>query len=178
MHATAPPRPPTLPPHPAAITGHRRWQVRLVKCAGEAYAAMRFRDALKYSFYGVMDARDRYRTGTGPTVGARASLLRQWSEWFALLMAPIAPHWSEEVWSILGNSGCAVRASWPVPTAAEDSALTAAGEYLFHVAHALNTAFASRGKKKPAKGAPPAATEKPNQVRRPRGAGTLTVVLL
>ena len=58
---------------------------------------MRFRDALKYSFYGMMDARDRYRTGTGHTVGARPPLLRQCAEWFALPMTPIAPHWSDAV---------------------------------------------------------------------------------
>ena len=37
--------------------------VRLVKLAHEHYERMRFKDALKVAFYGMMEARDRYRTG-------------------------------------------------------------------------------------------------------------------
>lgn len=39
-------------------------QVRIVKLTGKAYEQMRFKDALKYGFYGMQEARDRYRTGT------------------------------------------------------------------------------------------------------------------
>ena len=41
---------------------------------------------------------------------------------------------SEEVWSaVLGREGCAVRASWPTPTAPIDTGVSAAGAYLFKV---------------------------------------------
>ena len=41
---------------------------------------------------------------------------------------------SEEVWSaVLGREGCAVRASWPTPTAPIDAGVSAAGAYLFKV---------------------------------------------
>ena len=94
------------------------------------------------------------------------ALVRQWAEWQALFMVPITPHWSEVLWEILGKTGCAVNAGWPKPTVAVDAQMTAAGEYLFDVAHSLAAALVNRDKKKkPAKGKEaeePAA--KPNQV--------------
>jgi leucyl-tRNA synthetase len=56
---------------------------RLVKMAEEAYAQMRFREALKGSWYEMQNARNRYRTGI-EQAGADVALLRQWSEWQAL----------------------------------------------------------------------------------------------
>ena len=54
--------------------------------------------------------------------------------------------------------------TWPKSSIAEDPQITASGEYLFEVAHSIAAALVNRGKKKPAKGAPPAELEKPNQV--------------
>ena len=125
---------------------------------------MRFRDALKYSFYGMMDARDRYRTGTAH-VGASEALVRQWAELQALVMMPITPHWSEAIWELLGKPGLIVHARWPGVSAPEDTAITAAGNYLFDVMHSLAAALVNRDKKKPPKGLKEAAPiEKPNQV--------------
>jgi len=133
--------------------------VRVVALAAEGYRSMRFREALKYAFYGMQEARDRYRAGTA-AVGALEPLLRQWAEWQALMMVPITPHWSEAIWEALGKSGCAIRARWPQPTTPENAALTAAGMYLFDLAHTLSTAVVNRDKKKGK-----AANEaKPNQI--------------
>ena len=56
---------------------------RLVKLAEEGYEGMRFRDALKVSWYEMQGARNRYRTGV-EGVGADETLLRQWAEWQAI----------------------------------------------------------------------------------------------
>jgi len=90
--------------------------------------------------------------------------VRQWAEWQALMMTPITPHWSEAMWELLGKPGCIVHAPWPKPSVAEDAQITAAGEYLFDVAHALAAALVNRAKKKPAKGKEAAPLDKPNQV--------------
>ena len=137
--------------------------IRLAAEAAEKYEAMRFKDALKVGFYLMREARDRYRAGTAH-IGADAELVRQWAEWQALFMVPITPHWSEAMWEMLGKDGCAVQARWPTASAAEDAAVTAAGSYLFDVAHSLASSLQNRDKKKPAKGAPAAPTERPNQV--------------
>ena len=144
-----------------------RWfaneMVRLVHECADKYATMRFKEALKVGYYLMQEARDRYRAGTAH-VGADEALVRQWAEWQALLMTPITPHWAEAMWEILGKPGCIVQARWPTPSAPVDAQLTIAGNYLFDTQHALATALVNRGKKKPAKGAAPAETEKPNQV--------------
>ena len=139
--------------------------IRLVHECADKYQTMRFKEALKVGYYLMQEARDRYRAGTAH-VGYSEALVRQWAEWQALFMVPITPHWSEALWEILGKTGCAVNAGWPKPTVAVDAQMTAAGEYLFDVAHSLAAALVNRDKKKkPAKGKEaeePAA--KPNQV--------------
>ena len=135
--------------------------VRLVNLCAEKYKAMRFKEALKVGYYGMQEARNRYRTGTA-AVGVLEPLLRQWVEYQAVVMSPITPHWSEELWEIAGKSGCVVSTRWPKPATPEDGAITAAGEYLFGVSHSLSVAVANHDKKK-AKG-PAVPAEKPNQI--------------
>eukprot|EP00325_Prymnesiales_sp_UTEX-LB-985_P010652 CAMPEP_0174761884 /NCGR_PEP_ID=MMETSP1094-20130205/109498_1 /TAXON_ID=156173 /ORGANISM="Chrysochromulina brevifilum, Strain UTEX LB 985" /LENGTH=1269 /DNA_ID=CAMNT_0015967831 /DNA_START=53 /DNA_END=3862 /DNA_ORIENTATION=+ len=135
----------------------------IVESAADKYQTMRFKEALKVSYYLMQEARDRYRAGTAH-VGASEALIRQWAEWQALMMVPITPHWSEAIWDLLGKDGLAVKARWPKPTAAEKPEITSAGLYLFEVNHSLAVAMVNASKKKPAKGAPPAPLEKPNQV--------------
>jgi leucyl-tRNA synthetase len=86
----------------------------IAAAAAKAYDAMRFKEALKTSFYLMQEARDRYRAGTSH-VGASEELVRQWAEWQALMMNPITPHWSEAIWEFLGKEGLCVHAKWPVP---------------------------------------------------------------
>lgn len=153
-----------------------RWlaneMVRLSMVASEAYNGMRFKEALKVAWYGMQEARDRYRTGTA-AIGLSPALVRQWAKWQALMMMPIIPHWSEAVWDLLYPAGTArpaalaVHARWPSAAAPVNGALTAAGDYLFATCHSLAAALVNRDKKKKpaAKGKEPEPTEKPNQVR-------------
>ncbi len=43
-----------------------------------------------------------------------AAVVRAVLEIFALLLAPFAPHFSEEMWEVLGNDGLILNAPWPV----------------------------------------------------------------
>ena len=45
----------------------------------EGFASMRFRDALKHAWYGMQEARDRYRSGCVES-GLDAELTRRWVE--------------------------------------------------------------------------------------------------
>jgi leucyl-tRNA synthetase len=95
----------------------------------------------------MLDARDKYRLGSTSS-GLSPSLLRKYITSLALLIAPICPHWAEEVWSgPLAQPGCVVRARWPVPPSPVDASLTAAGEYLFTVAHLLSGSLSNFDKK-------------------------------
>ena len=93
--------------------------IRIASQCAEAYAGMRFKEALKVGFYLMQEARDRYRAGTA-AVGADETLVRQWAEWQALMMMPITPHWSEAMWELLGKPGCAVHARGPRREEMED----------------------------------------------------------
>jgi hypothetical protein len=52
---------------------------RLVLAVTEGFASMRFRDALKHAWYGMQEARDRYRSGCVES-GLDAELTRRWVE--------------------------------------------------------------------------------------------------
>lgn len=55
--------------------------------------------ALKSALYDFTSARDFYReVATGAGVGMHRDLVLRYIEIQALLLAPIAPHWSEHVW--------------------------------------------------------------------------------
>jgi leucyl-tRNA synthetase len=86
----------------------------LVDKTDQAYASMRFRDALQFGFFTCTGARDIYRDMCAK-MGEKmhAETLRRYIEVQAVLAAPIAPHWSEELWELLGNRGSVTRAAWP-----------------------------------------------------------------
>ena len=57
-----------------------------------------YKDALKYGFYEMQSTRDWYREVTSD-VGMHADLVEYWIRISALLILPIAPHFSEHIWS-------------------------------------------------------------------------------
>lgn len=103
--------------------------------------------SLSLACFGLLDARGKYRLGCSAS-GLAPTPLRQWACTLALLMAPICPHWAEEVWSgPLAMPGCIVRARWPCPDVPVDASLAAAGDYLFSVAHSLSGSLSNFDKK-------------------------------
>jgi leucyl-tRNA synthetase len=79
----------------------------IVMAAEKAYDSMLFREALKLGFYDLQNARNEYRkatTGQGLTLsgevfeGMHKDLLYKFVETEVLLLSPLIPHWSENIW--------------------------------------------------------------------------------
>jgi len=97
---------------------------RLVHETDAAFGEMRFRDGLKSGWFEFVSARNVYRDWCAVSgVTMKASLVKKYCECVAVIMAPITPHWSEKIWSLVGGSGFVVKAPWPV-LPAEDKLLT------------------------------------------------------
>jgi leucyl-tRNA synthetase len=138
----------------------------VIKCvhdAEAAYEGMRFRDALKASFFEMLLARDAYRDMCekmeapmhGPLVGGFIGAL-------ACLLAPVCPHFSRHVWGGMLARG-AEPLAWPAAFAAKrpDPALLKADAYLSGKLHEFRLALLKASVGKPGKagkaGAPPPA---------------------
>lgn len=90
-----------------------------------------YKDALKYGFFELQSARDWYREITADAGGMHADLVKNWIEIAALLATPIAPHFTEHLWStVLGKPQSIQLASWPTPASGVDTAAVEAGNYM------------------------------------------------
>ena len=90
-----------------------------------------YKDALKYGFFELQSARDWYREITADAGGVHADLVKYWIEVAALLATPIAPHFTEHLWStVLGKSHSIQLALWPTPASAVDTSAVEAGNYM------------------------------------------------
>lgn len=91
---------------------------------------MHYKDALKYGFYELQSARDWYREVTAD-VGMHADLVEWWIRSAALAILPIAPHFSEHVWSAIFKEPQSVQlARWPEPTVAVDQSVIDSAVYM------------------------------------------------
>ncbi len=96
-----------------------RWLLsRLNKVVGEATGAMeklRVREMINKVLYQLDNDLVWYgrRRGAGRRGDASAAVLRRVMEVRARLLAPVAPHTAEEVWSVLGGKGLVSVARWP-----------------------------------------------------------------
>lgn len=60
---------------------------------------MMYKQALKAAYYELTTARDSYRLSTiSAGIGMHQDCVRKFVEYQALLLAPIAPHWSDYIW--------------------------------------------------------------------------------
>lgn len=95
---------------------------------------------MKYGFYEMQSARDWYREVTSD-VGMHAELVEYWIRISALLILPIAPHYSEHVWTaILGEHDTVQNARWPTPAQAPSPVTLEAGQYMRTVTKNLRDA--------------------------------------
>ena len=91
---------------------------------------MQYKDALKYGFYELQSARDWYREVTAD-VGMHADLVEWWIRTAVLLILPIAPHFSEHVWTAILKEPKSVQyAHWPAPTLAVDQSVLDSAVYM------------------------------------------------
>ncbi|PSN61255.1 leucyl-tRNA synthetase [Corynespora cassiicola Philippines] len=103
----------------------------LVAESKQHYDATFYKAAIKSAFYDFTAARDFYREVTKAAgLGMHEDLVKRYVELQALIITPIAPHWSEYIWSEVLQKGSSVQtALWPeVPTVVPS--LSAAREYV------------------------------------------------
>ena len=138
------------------------FEARISKCIYDAeagYEGMRFRDALKSSFFEMLLARDAYRDMCGKLeLPLHQPLVLRFCNALYIMLAPICPHLCEHVWSsLLRNEGPVVAAPWPLATP-PDASLLRADAYLAGKLHEFRLALlkASTGKPGKASAAPKA----------------------
>jgi len=104
-----------------ALSQLDRWMLsRLNRAVREATGAMeklRVREAINKMLYQLDNDLAWYRRRTGERKGKNgpsAVVLRRVMEERARMLAPVAPHTAEEVWSRLGQKGLVASGKWPV----------------------------------------------------------------
>ncbi|KFZ24897.1 hypothetical protein V502_00630 [Pseudogymnoascus sp. VKM F-4520 (FW-2644)] len=105
--------------------------------------------ALKSGLYDFIGARDFYReASTAAGIKMHKDLVFKYIELQALLLAVIAPHWSEYIWlEVLNKSATVQNALFPeIP--APDASLSAMREYVRTTASNITSAEAAQQKKK------------------------------
>jgi leucyl-tRNA synthetase len=103
---------------------------RLTGLCGGAYAKMQFRLGLQHGWFEMLLARGEYRSWCQDSgVPMHKDVITKWAEALVILICPICPHWSENMWTKLGKEGLAVKAPWPV-AGEEDKLLTRQAKFL------------------------------------------------
>ncbi|PHH86640.1 hypothetical protein CDD83_9937 [Cordyceps sp. RAO-2017] len=117
--------------------------------AMDQYRQTNYKLALKAGLYELMGARDFYREACAAGgIKMHRELVRRYIELQCLLLAPVAPHWSEHVWlEVLGKGRTIHEARFP-EVAAVDAALSAKREYVRTTSSNVHSAEALQLKKK------------------------------
>ncbi|KAI0011390.1 leucyl-tRNA synthetase [Xylariaceae sp. FL0662B] len=112
------------------------------------YEATFFKLALKSGFYDLIASRDWYRDIIKASgIGMHRDLVKRYIELQALLLAPIAPHFSEYLYrDVLKHSDSIQNARYPEATPG-DPAITAARNYLRNVSSNITAAEGQQAKK-------------------------------
>lgn len=105
---------------------------RLVVESNTHYSTMCYREALRTCWYEFGAAFDQYRDicKAGQMLPNKTLMLRYY-EWQLIIFSPIAPHFCEHCWSLLGKTSSILDARFPTPTAAVDVGITAQGVYMY-----------------------------------------------
>lgn len=85
----------------------------LAEKACQSYAAMQYRDALKYCYFDLTSRKDEYKLHVGDS-NMHKDILLEYIEIQLLALCPIAPHICESIWSeVLKKPTLIVNTSWP-----------------------------------------------------------------
>ena len=118
---------------------------RAVGLAQAAYQNGAYRDAVKYGFFELQNARDQYRDATSlhGNVGMSKALLKRFAHVQALLLLPICPHFAEHVWqNVLGNNSSILYETFP-QAGPIDAVLLEEAKYLQDLTHTIRTNLAA-----------------------------------
>lgn len=107
-----------------------------------------YKAALKSGLYDFTSARDFYREATRSAgIGMHADLSRQYIKLQALLLCPVAPHWSEYMWlDVLGEPSSIQHALFP-NVSPPSPALTTARDYVRSTTSNITSAEGQQVKK-------------------------------
>jgi leucyl-tRNA synthetase len=120
----------------------------LVREAVAAYKNMMFKAALKGAFYDLLAARDQYRlTTVAAGLGMHRDSIRVYIKTQALLLAPIAPHWSDSVWQEILKQKSSVTLERFPDVKSGQPALTAINDYIRSTSSAILAAEGAQQKK-------------------------------
>lgn len=112
----------------------------LIQLTEANYDNLMYKEALKTGFFEFQDARDRYRE-ISAVRGMNKRLLLRFIEAQAIMLAPIAPHTAEYIYSdILGKQGSVQNARWP-ETKAVDKAYIYMFGYINEVCHTFRLRY-------------------------------------
>jgi leucyl-tRNA synthetase len=121
----------------------------LVHESRKHYEATNYKLAIKVSFYDFAAARDFYREACAAAgIKMHKDLVFRYMELQALIIAIVAPHWADYIWTETLQKGKSIQfARWPeVP--AGDPGLTAARDYVRAVSSNANSAESVQLKRK------------------------------
>lgn len=136
---------------------------KIIDLTDKAYSNMLYREALKFGFYDLQNARNEYRkctSGKGQVLlsdsetfeGMHKDLVLKFIEIQALMLSPITPHWSEHVWKeLLGKTSSITEALWPKSDNIDESILNAA-HYVRGICNNIRSAEDVAAKKRAKKG--------------------------
>ncbi|GAO16259.1 uncharacterized protein UV8b_08222 [Ustilaginoidea virens] len=117
--------------------------------AVEQYAQTNYKLALKAALYELTGARDFYREACAAAgIKMHRALVLKYVETQALLMAVIAPHWSEHIWREVLKKGSTIHEARFPRVPAVDAALSAKRDYVRNTFSNVNSAEALQLKKK------------------------------
>ncbi len=117
--------------------------------AKQHYDDTNYKLALKSALYDFTAARDFYREAcTAAGIKMHKDLIFKYIEYQALLLAVIAPHWSEYIWlEVLGKPNSIQFAIFP-DVAAPDAGLSAMRDYVRNTSSNITSAEAAQQKRK------------------------------
>jgi leucyl-tRNA synthetase len=111
-----------------------RWMLSRANAAAQtatlAMERLRVREVVNVVLYHLENDVAWYQRRLGPKKAndARNRVLRQVFDLRARLLAPLAPHVAEEMWSALGNKGMVAEAEWPKPNERQNDKTAEASE--------------------------------------------------
>lgn len=122
---------------------------------GKTYAQFEitnFKAGLKYGLFDYQTARDYYRDSVTSNIGMHKDLVIRYIETQALLLAPVAPHFSEYIYrDVLGNSGSIQSTKFPSATKPVEKSISDALEYVRDLSRSIREAEGNVLKKKKGK---------------------------
>jgi leucyl-tRNA synthetase len=107
----------------------------LINLAKDNYEKTLYHEAVINAFFEFMKARDFYREICGNDK-MRSDLIQLYLEYQALILSPICPHITEQVWSIIGKKTLIVNEHWPI-SGPVDTLILDTAEFFKKATHAF-----------------------------------------